>query len=343
MDKPEPLESAPPLHVAAAVIGNAEGKILIARRPEHLHQGGLWEFPGGKVEAGETVAQALKRELAEELGITVQSASPLLRVRHDYPDRRVLLDVWRVFRFQGEAHGREGQPIAWVEPQQLREYRFPAANQPIVTAAQLPPLYLITPEPGPKPQWEAFLARLEACLAAGVRLVQLRAPALSENDFIDLAREAVACCHRYGARLLINADPAWRERCGADGVHLNRHRLARCQQRPLEREHWLAASCHDRAELERAVEVGVDFVVLSPVAPTGSHPGAPHLGWQRFQALSEACCLPIYALGGMALEDIARARVSGAQGIAAISRIWQDERLAEDLARELEALQGMSL
>mgnify|MGYP002714153243 CR=1 FL=1 len=120
------------VHVAAAVIRGADGRVLIAKRPQDKHQGGLWEFPGGKVEEGEAVERALARELEEELGIRVEAARPLIQVHHDYPDKQVLLDVWEVSSFTGEPHGAEGQPLAWVSERQLLEYEFPAANKPIV-------------------------------------------------------------------------------------------------------------------------------------------------------------------------------------------------------------------
>ena len=126
------------IHVAAAVIRDNSGKILIARRADTQHQGGLWEFPGGKVEADESVTTALGRELHEELGIVVDVARPLIKVQHDYPDKQVLLDVWEVSAFTGEPHGAEGQPLEWVAPRDLLNYDFPAANQPIVAAARLP-------------------------------------------------------------------------------------------------------------------------------------------------------------------------------------------------------------
>jgi len=120
------------VHVAAGVIRDDAGNILIAKRPDHLHQGGLWEFPGGKVDAGETVERALARELLEELGITPTVISPLLEVRHDYPDKSVLLDVWNVTGFDGQPHGREGQAIEWVLQERLQDYEFPQANRPII-------------------------------------------------------------------------------------------------------------------------------------------------------------------------------------------------------------------
>ena len=124
------------LHVAVGVIVNPQGEILISKRHDDSHQGGLWEFPGGKVEDGESVAQALQRELHEELGIDVYGCRSLLEVHHDYPDKQVLLDVWLIDDFSGEVVGREGQPLCWCRPSELPGFEFPAANLPIVEACQ---------------------------------------------------------------------------------------------------------------------------------------------------------------------------------------------------------------
>ena len=179
------------VHVAAAVIRGVDGRILIARRPEDKHQGGLWEFPGGKVEEGEAVRVALDRELEEELGIRPQAARPLIQIRHDYPDKQVLLDVWEVSVFSGEPHGAEGQPLAWASERQLLEYQFPAANKPIVAAARLPDRYLITPD-GLEPS--ELLAGIRSALAQGVRLIQLRAPNMFDPQYRDLAVDVQGLC-----------------------------------------------------------------------------------------------------------------------------------------------------
>lgn len=134
------------IHVVAAVIYGTPDKILISRRPDHLHQGGLWEFPGGKIEADETAYQGLVRELQEELAITVTAAAPFMQVSHDYSDKHVLLDIWQVKAFEGEARGVEGQECRWVVLSDLlaessaTEYEFPEANKPILQklAATLP-------------------------------------------------------------------------------------------------------------------------------------------------------------------------------------------------------------
>lgn len=124
------------IHVAVAVIVDQQQRILVALRPEHIHQGGLWEFPGGKVESGETVQQALVRELSEEIGITAEGFRSLIKINHDYGDKAVLLDVWWVDRFSGEPVGREGQPIRWVSADELSTYTFPEANLAIVQLVQ---------------------------------------------------------------------------------------------------------------------------------------------------------------------------------------------------------------
>ena len=162
-----------------------------SRRRASDHLGGLWEFPGGKVESGESVPAALSRELQEELGIRVIQARPLIRIPYRYPDRNVLLDVWRVEQFEGKAHGAEGQPLLWVEPEHLNQYEFPAANRPIVTAARLPSAYLITPEPDISFGRDTFLSKLQAALARGIRLVQLRAKSLPKTSLMELACEAM--------------------------------------------------------------------------------------------------------------------------------------------------------
>lgn len=308
-----------PLHVAAAAIFNERGEVLLALRHPHAHQGGLWEFPGGKVEPGEDVLQALKRELREELGITVTSARPLICVRHDYPDKAVLLDVWRVDDYSGEVTSCEGQQLEWVAVENLPDRNYPAANLPVITAVTLPSVYLITPEPQDTAE---FLKTLEHCLRDGVRLVQLRAKSLDESRYRQLGRQALALCQTYGAQLLLNAAPELVYELGAHGVHLSSERLWKLNARPLGQDKWVTASCHNAVELAQAQRIGVDFVVVSPVLPTQSHPGAPGLGWDGLRQLISEINMPVYALGGMRIDAIALAHRSGAQGIAAISGVW---------------------
>jgi len=311
-----------PIHVAVAVIQNAAGQILISRRPAHLHQGGLWEFPGGKLEPGESVAQALKREIYEELGLGVKAHAPLIRITHHYPDRVVLLDVHRVTQFTGCPEGREGQLLRWLAPEQLRNYPLLPADRPIVTAVNLPDHYLIT---GADPlDRSAFLLRMERSLVKGVKLVQLRAKSLTPSEYGLLAEAALKLCREHGARLLLNAAPDWVEPLGADGVHLTSKQLADLDERPLDRNYWIGVSCHSADDLARAAALELDFAVLSPVLPTASHPDAQPLGWQQFGVWVEAARLPVYALGGMRRGMLDEAQGYGAQGIAGISGLWPE-------------------
>ena len=309
------------IHVLVGAIADGQGRILIARRHAETHQGGLWEFPGGKLEPGETPRQGLERELAEELGIRVLASRPLIRVHHDYGDRRVLLDVHRVTAFAGTPVGREGQPLDWRQPADMDPADFPAADRPIITALRLPSLYLITGEDPTRPL--AFLSRLERALEAGVGLVQLRAHGLPAADFARLAAAAHALCQCQGARLVLNRGPEEARGLAADGLHLASRYLVELRRRPDE---WslVGASCHGVSDLARAAALGLDYALLSPVLPTASHPGAPHLGWERFAALAEGASLPVYALGGLGPGEVERAVDHGAQGVAAIRGLWPD-------------------
>ncbi|MFO1359261.1 Nudix family hydrolase [Plasticicumulans sp.] len=309
------------MHVAAGALVDRAGRVLIAQRPARAHQGGLWEFPGGKLEAGESVQAALARELHEELGIVVRRARPLIAVEHAYADKAVRLDVWRIEDWSGVPHGREGQPLAWCDPQALDPAAFPAADVPVLAALRLPPMYLVTGEPAQEP--EVFLARLDAALARGVRLVQLRAKTLPAGALAPLCVAALQRCRAAGARLLLNGAPALAMQLGADGVHLDARALAACRERPLPAGRLLAASCHDAHELAQARRIGCDFAVLGPLAATATHPEAEPLGWARFAALVRTAGLPVYALGGLGPADLDAAWAAGAQGVAAIRALWQ--------------------
>ena len=341
--------SGRPVHVVAGVLSDAAGRVLVAQRPRRAHLGGRWEFPGGKLKPGEPPEAGLARELAEELGVRVLAASPLIRVEHRYPDRVIVLDVWTVGSYGGEPYGREGQAIEWREVRSLDAAEFPPADAPVLTALRLPRRYLVTPEPGE--DRDAFLEQLAARVAQGFDLVQLRAKSLDEPALVDLGRRVAEVCRRGGAKLLVNADPETARRCGADGVHLTSRRVAELRRsgsavggdRPTEsgdtaigrrdsaegirevRDGWrflAGASCHDAGDLERARATGCDFAVLGPVRATPTHPDAPVLRWNGFARLARGAGLPVFAIGGLGVDDIAAALRSGGQGVAAIRAFW---------------------
>jgi 8-oxo-dGTP diphosphatase len=325
------LLDSPPLHIAVAALWNPQGEILISLRPPHWHQGGLWEFPGGKVEPGETVKQALARELEEELGVTPLSARPFFQTTYAYADRKVFLDVWRLDDWRGEPAAREGQELRWVKPETLGSFDFLPADGPIVTATQLPALYLITPET--IDDAETFLTRLEKCLAAGAQLVQFRVKQPAGAAGLDLARRVARICEAYQARLLLNGTASQVVSVGAHGLHLNRLRLLQLSERPLSQGLLLGASCHNASELEHAQRLGVDFAAVSPVLKTASHPEAKPLGWIGFRRLATRANIPIYALGGLDPRHLNLAWKAGGQGLAMIRGVWDAADPAAAVAR----------
>ncbi|WP_230478387.1 Nudix family hydrolase [Vreelandella hamiltonii] len=310
------------VHVAAAAIISADQKhVLIARRPSNVDHGGLWEFPGGKLAPYETGLEGLKRELHEELGVEIVRAQPLIRVHHEYPDKHILLDVWQVHEFAGEPFGREGQAVRWVPMDELVNYPFPAANLPILRAVMLPTEYLIT---GEEADDERFAALLERALREdSVRLVQLRAKSLDKAAYLARAERALALCRQYGAKLLLNAEPEVLEQVDADGIHLTSARLMSLDRRPIAENKWLSASTHDQTQLSQAAVLGCDFVTLSPLRTTPSHPEVAPMGWHDFQQLVERAGMRVFALGGMTRFDANHARAVGAQGIASIRDFWK--------------------
>ncbi|GIX21680.1 MAG: hypothetical protein KatS3mg121_0463 [Gammaproteobacteria bacterium] len=307
--------------MVVGLIEDADGRVLITRRPEGVHQGGKWEFPGGKRHVDESAWAALRRELAEELGVRVTAAHPWWRIHHDYPERSVLLDVWRVRAYQGRPRGAEGQALAWRAPAALDPADFPPADRGILRALQLPPRALVTP-PCPRGEEPRWLAALAAAVAGGVGLVVLRDHARDRAAYLALAAEAAPLCREAGARLLLNMPVDWWRPGLADGLHLTAARLAAATARPLPDPVWLSAACHDAAALARAAALGCDLAFVSPVCATASHPGAVPLGWAGLQASCRHTSIPVYALGGVGPADLPRARVHGAHGVAGIRAFW---------------------
>jgi 8-oxo-dGTP diphosphatase len=308
----------PLVNVAVAVVQRADGCVLLAERPRGKVSGGYWEFPGGKFDAGERAEQALARELHEEVGVELDRAHPWLTYEHAYPDKTVRLHFFRVTAWHGTPHGREGQRVSWEDPAAVGVAPLLPANDKVLQALNLPPLYAIT-QAG-KYGVAGFMPRLEQALARGVRLIQVREREMAPEQLAQFARRVIARARQYGAAVLVNGDEMLARKTGADGVHSTGAQLRRLTARPATRL-W-AASCHNAEELARAATLGADFVVLSPVLPTASHPGEPGMGWARFAELTRGCPLPVYALGGMQSGLLDTARGHGAHGMALLGGIW---------------------
>jgi len=312
------------MHVMAGVLRDARGRVLLAQRPEGKSFAGLWEFPGGKLDPGETPQRALARELHEELGIHVESrdGTPLIRIPWRYGTRGLLLDAWQFERWQGTPASLEGQALQWAVPGDVDPAMLTPADRPILQALRLPSIYLITPADVSSDQAQLWHARVMTAIDQGVRLIQLRFPLWSAEQVRDLAARLQAYALQHRACVLLNGDIEGALRLGEGiGVHLKTTQVQSLTERPLPWAQPVAASCHDDAQLSKSVELA-DFAALSPVAATATHPDAAPLGWPRFQAMIEAAALPVYALGGMTPSHASEARRHGGQGVAGIRAFW---------------------
>jgi 8-oxo-dGTP diphosphatase len=312
------MSQTPITEVVAAVLTQPDGRVLLAQRPPGKVYAGYWEFPGGKVEPGETLQAALARELHEELGIVVNPSCRWITRVFEYPHATVRLNFFRVFEWQGEPHPHEGQVFSWQQPDAVEVSPLLPANFPILKALSLPPLLGISH--AESLGVDSFLARLDVALHNGLRLIQLRDKTLPDDARLALAGETVRRAHRYGARVLVNGSLELARAADADGVHLDTAAAAKLAVRPD--CEWVGVSCHDAAELAHAVSIGADFALLSPVLPTLTHPGAATLGWETFSGLAAASAIPVYGLGGLERGDVGLAQSHGAHGVALLRGAW---------------------
>ena len=296
--------------VAAAVIERADGTFLLACRPEGKPYPGYWEFPGGKIEAGEDPRRALDRELEEELGIRVREATPWITRVYGYTHATVRLHFFRVTAWDGEPQPLEDQAIAWQRVEAPEVSPMLPANAPVLAALALPALMVVSnaAETG----FDAWSLRLSAQVVGERLLVQIREKGLEPQRVQFLLSRALTRGTPFGAIVVVNSDcGAWPQ---ADGVHLTSKALMAAASRPGGRV--VGASCHDAREVAHAAQLGLDYVVVGPVKVTPSHPGAATLGWDGFAALVHDCPLPAYAIGGLSRADLAEAKRHGAHGVA---------------------------
>ena len=322
-------------HAAVGVIQREDGYVLLGERPTGKPWSGYWEFPGGKVEEGETPIQALVRELQEELGIKVKSQYPWLTRTFDYPAKynsqgeldspakTVKLHFFIVTQWDGEPHGLESQVLSWQSPDDLTVSPMLPANAPIFSALSLPNVYAITnlSELGER----LFFERLEIALEKGLRMIQIREKQLSRDDLLAFSIKVISMAKPYGAKVFLNAsDVALTANVAlkikATGLHLSSNALMQLQAKPAGM--LCGASCHNQGELAHAAALGLDYVMMSPVQPTLSHPDTKALGWNKFAELIADYSLPVYALGGMELTALHQANSVGAHGIAMLRNVW---------------------
>jgi 8-oxo-dGTP diphosphatase len=300
------------IDVAAAVIQRPDGAFLLAQRPAGKVYAGYWEFPGGKVEPGEPAGQALARELHEELGIDIGPAYPWVTRVFTYPHGTVRLQFFKVFAWKNQPHPREDQAIAWQDLGAPMAAPMLPANAPVLASLALPMEYAITN--AGQYGIADMLARVERRLQQGLNLIQVREPDLADDERTLFTRQVLGLAHRYGCKVLVKAPFP-----GADGIHFTAAELMKLKEKP---QGMIAGSCHTRAELDRAMQLELDFAVLGPVKEKSTADKSPALGWQRFAEIARGTSIPLYAIGGLAKGDLEDAWRAGAHGLAMIRGAW---------------------
>ena len=314
------VKSTRTISVALGIV-RRDNQVLVGWREQNLHQGGCWEFPGGKVQAGETSQQAVVRELKEELGLVINEAdiNPLIEFEWYYEKQRYFFSVYTINNWRGEPSDHFYHCLRWQTASELKASDFPPANSVIIKALSLPNRYLITPAGLDTTTIEQGLGK---AFQSDISLAVFRATEQDSQTYINNARLLLSRNPIFNNKLLIHNQPEQVDDLDATGVQLSAKYARKYQTRPLSTEKLLAISCHNQTELEHACRLGADFVLLGPVKVTPSHPDSPVLGWDNFRTLVKNLPLPVYAVGGLNCNDLPACCKHGAQGVAAIRGLW---------------------
>ena len=311
------LPLGPNVETIKAVVGvlyNDKQQILIAKRQAHQFMGGFWELPGGKIETGESDEAAIIRELHEELGVVVTDLSIHQTMIYQYPDRVVELSIYNINRYQGSPKGIESQTIAWVDIKNLSQYKLLPTMKAFISSITLPDRYWITPSSNH--QSKAWTRKFDEKLKQGVQLIQLRSKVDINSNFI---AELYNKCKQNSTKLLLNIPNKTFNEPYCDGWHLTTNEMLEIKDRPCADNQLLGVSTHDLTEALQAQEMGADFVVISPVQATQTHPDTVPIGWEVSGEVVKKLNIPVYFLGGMSLNDLNKTLKLGAQGIAGVS------------------------
>ncbi|WP_428086545.1 Nudix family hydrolase [Candidatus Thioglobus sp.] len=302
------------IKAVVGVLRNNHQQILIAKRQAHQFMGGFWELPGGKIEGDESTKQTIIRELNEELGIDVSALSLHQTMQYSYTDRKVELHIYNIDQYQKTPRGIEGQKIAWSNVEDLPNFNLLPTMKAFIDSITLPNQYWITPSVNH--QSEAWMDAFEQKLKSGISLIQLRSKVTINSAFI---AELNNKCQQHNVKLLLNIPNKTFTEDYCNGWHITTGELLKLSKRPCDANQLLGASAHNLKEALKAQEVGCDFVVISPIQATQTHPNALPIGWEAGEAVVNKLNIPVYFLGGMALKDLNKALKIGAQGIAGVS------------------------
>jgi 8-oxo-dGTP diphosphatase len=310
--------------VAVGVLLRADDAVLLADRPAGKPYAGYWEFPGGKIEPGESIEHALQRELHEELGIEIAGSAPWVTFEFDYPHAYVRLHFRRIYDWRGTPRGREGQRLAFFRLHEPMPRPLLPAAVPALRWLSLPPLIAEMTLDGASA--DQRLAQLERAFAQGVRMVLLRASAEMEADRINaLARQVQIRADAMGAQLavssalastIVQADGAGR----GFSVLFEEADSSVPEARPAAA--WMGLRATSRDSVQRAAGLGFDYALVGPVLPDPTASDEDAIGWHGLTALAHQAPLPIYARGGLAVTDLQHARLAGAHGLVLPLSIW---------------------
>lgn len=307
-----------PQRVVIGIVENNVGQLLLTKRRPGTHLENYWEFPGGKVEKQESFKVALRRELHEEIGIQVSQVQKIIDFEYQYDDRRIHFQAYKVLDYLSDISNREHQPLDWVLYDELDIHRMPSANNAIIDALCLPSLYMIADQQSMTSN--ILLEVVKKNLESGIKLIQYRAHGVDRSEYIVVAKDIYDLCEQHGAKMVCNCELGWLDKFPAHGVHLTSSRLAEVSESTsyLNKYPYFSASCHTVEEVKLANQLKVRCVLIGPVHTTCTHPGANSLEWEGFNRLCRVANMPVYALGGVAANEVASAIAHGGQGVAGI-------------------------
>ncbi len=309
------------IHVVIGIIKNTQDEVLVTTRNKNAHLSGYLEFPGGKLEPGETPEQALTRELKEELDINLFEYSQLIQIPYIYTDRKVFLDVYKVNKYSGNIAANESQEVYWQNAFSLDPGLFPSANHGLIRAIQLPNVVAVTPDY--HQHTNKFIDYFKSTIKReNISIIHLRSHQINDSEYIQLAEECLKLCNENNTKLVLNRTAASVLKINASGLHLTSKSLASLNKRPLGYEYLVSASCHNLGEVLHATKLGLDYVFVGPVIEKYLANSSQVLGWENFALLTRESSIPVYAIGGTSISNIKTSVECGGQGIAAIRDLW---------------------
>ena len=302
------------IKVVVGIMHNSNNKIFIAKRKKNQFMSGYWELPGGKVEPSENNVSAIKRELFEETGVIVKDCKLVQKIQHIYPEKTINLSVYSIDDYLGDPIGFEGQETTWSSINEFKNFKLLPTMWRIIHKISLPKYYWITPD---KHQSDSVINECKKRLSNGIKIIQLRSKTSLDSAYIE---KIFKLCKENQAKLILNTpNKAFNEPC--DGWHLTSFELMSLKERPISEDKIFGASTHNIDEALQAKNISADYISLSPIEVTLTHPNAKPLGWENASGIIEQCNLPVFLLGGMDKELAEKAFSIGAHGVAGIRNI----------------------